>query len=235
MRVLWIVAVCVAAAIGVWFWLSFPIYAYRYRLTVAVVVDGKVHSSSSVIEVRYNFWPQFVAGLSNGGQYSVRITGEAVLIDLGTRGALLTSLITLGEGEPERRAVGAESLALRAFTPLPQMPQGGYVVTRERLSALSAKHGRVDLMPDNLPPFIWFKDVADPATARSVQAPDFAAVLGGDARLVSAQIEMTNDPIVIDIDKKLLWYGALERSQKASGIQSMPGKLLLSYNMFVGI
>jgi hypothetical protein len=224
----WIVAACVAALVA-WYWLSFPTYAHRYRLTIAVEADGQVHSGSSVIEVRYHFWPQFLAGLAGGGQYAVDVRGQAVLVDLGARGALVASL-----GYTDRAAVNAQWLALRALNPQPEMPEGSYVVTRERLRELSGAPARSDLMPDNLPQFIWFKDVADPTTAMPVKPTEFAAVLGGDARLASAQLEMTRDSIVIDIDKKLSWYDALEKSQKTVGIITEPGKFQLAYIMFVG-
>ncbi len=225
----WIAASCVAAIVAL-YWLSFPTYSHRYRLTIAVETDGQVHSASSVIEVRFHFWPQFVAGLSNGNQYALEVRGQAVLLNLGPRGALAASL----RSYTDRSSVNAEWLALRALNPQPVMPEGSYVATRERLRELPGPPARADLTPDNLPQFIWFKDTADPTTATPVKATEFAAVLGDDARLVSAQLEMTRDSIVVDIDKKLPWYDALERTQKARGITAMSDKFELAYIMFVG-
>jgi hypothetical protein len=228
-RTRWIIAACVTGIVA-WCWLSFPTYTHRYRLTIAVEVDGQVHSGSSVIEVRYRFWPQFIAGLSGGSQYASNIGGQAVLVELGTRGALVASLLSY----TDRAAVNAQYLALRALTPMPRMPEGGYVVTRDRLSDLSKAQGRVDLAPGNLPEFIWFRDITDPSTAKPVKAADFAAVIGAGARLSSAQLELTHDPIVVDIDKELPWYDALEKSQKTHGINTVQGKFQIAYNMFVG-
>jgi hypothetical protein len=225
----WIAASCAAAIVAL-YWLSFPTHSHRYRLTIAVEVDGQVHSASSVIEVRFRFGPQFLAGLAAGGQYAVDVRGQAVLVDLGARGALVTSL----RSYTDRAAVDAESLALRAFNPLPQMPKGSYVVTKERLRELPRPPARTDLAPDNQPQFIWFRDIADPTTARPVEARDFAAVIGDDARLASDYIEMTRDSLGVDIDKKLPWYDALERSQKRWGITAMSDKFELAYIMFVG-
>jgi hypothetical protein len=194
----WIVVSCVAAIVA-WYWLSFPTYSHRYRLTIAVETDGQVHSASSVIEVRFRFWPQFLAGLAAGGQYAVDVRGQAV----------------------------------RAFNPLPQMPQGSYVVTKERLRELPRPPACADLTADNLPQFIWFKDVADQRTARPTKATEFSATIAEGTRLVSATIEMTDSPIVIDIDKKLPWYRALKKSQREIG-SPFGGTSPLSYNMFVG-
>jgi hypothetical protein len=167
--------------------------------------------------------------LSNGNQYALEVRGQAVLVDLGALGVLVASL-----GYTDRTAVSAQWLALRALNPQPEMPEGSYAVTRESLRGLPEAPARADLMPDNLPQFIWFKDIADPATARPVKPTEFAAVLGGDARPASAQLEMTRDSIVIDIDKKLPWYDALEKSQKTFGIITEPRKFQLAYIMFVG-
>jgi hypothetical protein len=220
----------ILAAIVALYWLSFPTFTHRYRLTIAVETDGQVHSASSVIEVRFHFWPQFVAGLSNGNQYALEVRGQAVLVDLGARGALAASL----RSYTDRSSVNAEWLGLRALNPQPVMPEGSYVATRERLRELPGSPARADLTPDNMPQFIWFKDVADQTTAKAIKAAEFAAVIGGDARLVSAQLEMTRDAIVINIDRKLPWYDAMERSQKTWGITAMSDKFELAYTMFVG-
>jgi hypothetical protein len=224
----WIAVSCVAA-IAAWYWLSFPTYSHRYRLTIAVETDGQVHSASSVIEVRFRFWPQFLAGLAGGNQYAVDVRGQAVLVDLDAHGALVASLRSYSD----RAAVDARWLALRAFNPQSQMPQGGYVVTKERLRGLPEPPARAELTADNLPQLIWFKDVADQRTARPIKAIEFSAAIAEGARLTSAKIEMTDDPIVIDIDKKLPWYRALEKSQKEIG-SPFGGTSPLSYNMFVG-
>ena len=73
------------AAIVVWIWLSFPTTSYRYRLTIVVELDGRVHSGSSVIEVRYRFFPEFFSQLANGNQYERSVAGQAVLVELGER------------------------------------------------------------------------------------------------------------------------------------------------------
>jgi hypothetical protein len=48
-----------------------------------------------------------------------------------------------------------------------------------------------------------------------------------------AYVEITRDPIVIDIDKKLLWYKAL-RAPPNSGVMYLPNGVALGYTMFIG-
>jgi hypothetical protein len=134
----------------------------------------------------------------------------------------------------DRSVVDARWLALRTFNPQPEMPEGSYVATRERLSELPGPPASADLKPDDLLQLVWFTDAADRRTARPIKATEFSTTIGDGARLVSARIEMTDDPIVIDIDKKLPWYRALESSEKEIRPLFEQGTTPLSYRMFVG-
>jgi hypothetical protein len=49
----------------------------------------------------------------------------------------------------------------------------------------------------------------------------------------AAYVEITRDPIVIDIDRKLPWYKELVGRQKGHLTISYLGQLLLTYNMFI--
>ncbi len=108
----------------------------------------------------------------------------------------------------------------------------GYSLTFENERALSQKQGRVELTPDNMPAFFWFSDPANLATAKLVKPADFASVIGDAARLVSAQIEITHDPIVVDIDKKLPAYAEL-RAPPNNGLYTAPGGIRLGAGMFI--
>jgi hypothetical protein len=68
-----------------WWQFNFPTVSYRYRLTVTVETDGDIHAGSSVIELFFRFSPKWLG--PSGGTYNVSVTGQAVLIDLGPRGA----------------------------------------------------------------------------------------------------------------------------------------------------
>jgi hypothetical protein len=225
-------AACLAAIVA-WYWQSFPIYAHRYRLTVAVEVDGEVHTGSSVIEIRYHDRPRRLAELFLAGRrFSLSVHGQAVLVELGTRGALVAVL----RPSSDREAVPANWLALEALGPrVVRMPDDGCLMTADGCFEFSRLQGRADLRRDNLPQFIWLKDIADPSTAQPVKPADFARVIGGEAGLASAQVEITRDPIVIDIDKKLPWYNSLEHSQRSLWAATrVSEEFQLADDMFVG-
>jgi hypothetical protein len=227
MRKLVIVVLILIAIPVVWYRWNFPTVSYRYRLTVAVEVDGQVHSGSSVIEVQYSFNPKWVP--PSWGVYNEYVWGQAVLIDLGARGALVAALA--GQNY-DHISVRAGDLAGRAYQP-EAVDLNGYLPTPERVRALSRMQGRVDLASNNLPAFLWFSNPADLATAKLVRPADFASVIGDSARLVSAQVEMTRDPLVFDLDKRLPIYAALRGPPNNGNDYTAPGGLTLGWRQLI--
>lgn len=203
--------------------IAYPDYTYRYRLTLAIEVDGKVYKGSSVIQVIWN------GGIPFGdvGSYYESLRGQAVLIDLGERGVVATALTAPFHTErgiavwPE--GVGAVWLVSRAFN-----VSGG----NEVLPGLTHLTGRRDLAPDNLPRLVWFSDRNDPKTARVIMPADIPTLFGPNARLTNASVEITHDPVVIDIDKKLPWYKPLRGPP--SKVIYLPNGFALAWEMFVG-
>lgn len=92
-------AIVVAAVVALylaWGW-AFPSGTLRYRLGFEVDVDGKKHTGSGVIEVSYRIPPSW---LLPGNRVSARAKGEAIVVDIGTRGQLFVAL----QGEPIRES-----------------------------------------------------------------------------------------------------------------------------------
>jgi hypothetical protein len=224
MRTLGKIALCVALIVGAFFiWLHFayPVYSYRYRLTIAIQTDGEPHSGSSVIEVQWVGQPK----LGQAPPFYPYVHGQGVFVDIGKRGAIVATLIT---GDTSvftgARAVDAMYLAARAF---------GNNSSSDNIPQLPSLTGRRDLAPDNMPRLLWFPNVANADSARIIRAEDIPTVFGPNARLMAAYVEITRNPIVIDIDKKLPWYKELVDRQKGHLNISYPGQLQLMYNMFV--
>jgi hypothetical protein len=82
-----------------------------------------------------------------------------------------------------------------------------------------------------LPRLVWLANVTDEKSARALAVGDLTELFGPTARLDAAFVEITSDPIVIDIDRKLPWYRALADRQK-NGIITGP-HFELVYSMFV--
>jgi hypothetical protein len=217
-------AVLLAVVVAVYavYKLNFPTYSYRYRLEISLSVDEKVHTGSSVIEVTWGCGPK-MAGL---GQCASSLGGQATVVDLGSRGVVVATLYTGENVSPvPDGAVDATWLCANAF---------GNRSTTEELPKLPLLKGRRGLSPNNLPRLVWFSNPADPQSARKVTIENVANILDPTARFTEAFVEITRDPIVVDIAKKLPWYPALLEAQKGKGTLSKPGHFQLIYKMFVG-
>ena len=184
------------AFVAIWLRLSFPTVTYRYRLTVNVEVDGQVRTGSSVIEMKTRFNP----GWAIGPPANAYVRGQAAIIDLGPRGVLVAAL---GGESYDRCTVDARYLAGRAFEPANprRVCATGYPQSLDNERAIARTKEPVDLTPDNLPLFIWFGDKSDLASAKLAKPDRFASVIGDTARFLSAQIQITDDPIVINRPK----------------------------------
>jgi hypothetical protein len=217
------ILLAIVVAVVVIFKVNYPTYSYRYRLQISLSIDGQVYTGSSVIEVVWECGPK-ITGL---GRCAPSLGGEAALIDLGSRGVVIA---TLRSGEnispiPDG-AVDAVWLCANAF---------GNKSTNEELPALSHLTGRRDLSPSNLPRLVWFVNPTDMKSAQKITVLNVANVLDPTARFTEAVVEITSDPIVVDISNKLPWFSELRRLQKeGKGLLSHSGQFQLVYNMFVG-
>jgi len=199
----------------------YPTYNYRYRLTINIEADGKIHSGSSVIEVIWyaHFLPETIS-------FSSVLRGQAALVDLGDRGVVVAALIN-GEsyGPASDGAWGAQWIAARSF---------GFQSTLDQLSALQSMRGKRDLGMDNLPRFVWLSDPRDPKSAKKILVQDFPTLLGPSVRFAGAFVEITDDPLVIDIRNKLPWLKALERRPAGDDVIYLPDNFPISRSLFIG-
>lgn len=191
-------------------------YSYRYRLTVSIGLDGEFHTGSTVIEVSWVGQPEIF------GRFESRVKGQAAYIDIGRRGVVLAVLSAPDANEHGiikwPYGVSARFLGARAF---------GNGSTHAELPALPALRGRRELASDNMPALIWFSDISDPKTARRIKWSELQSTLGADTK-VTANVEITRDPIIIDLDHKLPWYANLAKRQKEHGVVSRPGQFALT-------
>jgi hypothetical protein len=216
------VIIIMVAIAGLYYW-KYPNYTYRYRLTVNIEVDGKIHSGSGVIEVTWHGQPE----LGDVGPFHPTIRGQAPLVDLGKRGVVVASLISKDWGQPSKVGDpwGALFLAPRAF---------GKSTEVSSIPEFSSQRGPRALAADNLPRFLWFSDPQDPTTAQEISVQDMPSIFGPSARFAGASVEITSDPIVIDIRQKFPWLKPLEDKPSGDNIIYLPNKLGISRYLFIG-
>jgi hypothetical protein len=217
-----IVLVFCVGTLAAGYWYKYPDYSYRYRLTVNIEVDGKVHTGSSVIEVKWSGGP--VVG--DGGPFGPSVKGQAALVDLGDRGVVVATLIN-GEdyGPAKDGALGALWVAAETF---------GNHSTVEEIPHLPDLRGKRDLALDKLPRFLWFLNPQDPTTAQKLLVQDIPATFGPSARFAGASVEITNDPILIDIRQKFSWLKPLEDKPPLNNIIYLPNGLGINRYYFIG-
>ncbi len=199
--------------------IAYPGVPIRYRLTLEAEVDGKPINGSGVIEVTYR--KQMSIG-AVGRDVDARFRGEAVVLDLGRRGALF---VLLKAGASDDRS-GPASIVLKAFGLGGVFP--GW--DPESLKKVRTISGTRELPLDSLPLTVRFRDVNDPMTLELVNPFNIAERFGAGARLVQATIEIvpagiwpfnslgiTGEPITTGIDRKLVWLNHLDKYNSVPG------------------
>lgn len=190
------------------YWIAFPTYTYRYRMTVEVEVDGKVHSGSSVIEVRLQKQPQIFVPVP---PVLPAVSGEAVFVDLGAG----RSVIALLASGPNASNVDYPKYIVATHFRLSHSDRD--------LVQYSSLQGQWELPMQTLPTLVTFTDLNDPKTARVVRPEEFEAVFGRGVRFKRAFVEMTNDPVTRGIEKKMLEIIRQLREQAKSLQTRRPG------------
>jgi hypothetical protein len=205
MKRLGIVFALIAAAV-VFYQVAYPSVTVRYRLTLEALVDGEPKTGSGVIEVSYGKQSEFAAQ----HELVVDFRGEAVALDLGSRGTLFALL----KEDTDSRS-GPEWIVLRAFDfpggSLPRPVEEGVRQVR-RLS------GKRELPLTSLPLLVRFRDLNDPMTVERVSPLSIGERFGADAKLVRATLEIvpagiwpmsifgfTGEPITTGIERRLPW------------------------------
>jgi hypothetical protein len=218
---------------------AYPTYSYRYRLQLSIEVDGKVHTGASVIEVTWRTGPNAeVPGVISAQGF---VRGQAPIIDVGSRGVVIASLIS-GGARKSAEGISALYLGTHAF---------GLNVGAKDLQQLEQMTGRRDLPADGWPRLLWLPDrfrseqqdtkakgdrlsVSNPFRVVTLTADELPATIGASARFVEAFVEITNDPVVFDIELKLPWYRVWRTQlQRKPSLAVSPSAAMLSPNWLV--
>jgi hypothetical protein len=209
-------------------------HTLRYRLTLAVNVDGALHTGSSVIED--TFIDQVALAGAGGMPWATHLRGEAVAVDLGLRGVLFCTLVR----DPERRTSrDAELLPIRVFADyfpdgFPVPDSGKFASQINNLVRHKPKHD-IDLAM--LPMLVRFRSPADPASVERIEPRDLTAKFGPGSTLVSATMEITDVPVTTGITDYLTWLktGSEEEGllpQRGEPVTNLPPEYVLTYRHF---
>ncbi len=175
--------------------------------------------------VLYN--PKWLRGLAQGMIWNVQVHGQAVVVDLGSRGFLF-ALLT---GPPIPDLVTHENyftsdpwLILRNFG-----WQNDGVYPPDALELLARRRDVVEVPFGRLPRLVRFRDIQDPGTVEAVDPDDLAASFGPGVRLLRATIAITDAPATTGIETTLAWLkglkGHLAAGPRTAGTASLANSL----------
>ncbi|MBL4589097.1 MAG: hypothetical protein JKY11_03330 [Alphaproteobacteria bacterium] len=152
---------------------------WKYKITVNVETPDGVKSGSTIRQLSHSASSLYI-DLPDVGR-APKGKGEAVVIDLGTKGKLFGLVSTsmyreLYETFPFR---GGKKIGdgIRYYNSLP-MGKKGVLPLRE------------------YPRFVMFKDVNDPTSVMALNPDNFSKILGDGYGLESIEIEITDKPLV---------------------------------------
>jgi hypothetical protein len=223
-RVGYITAVVLGLA-GLWLYF-YPTALIHTRLTVEVETPEGLKTGSGVNLVIFSLEPAIgTRGLTAGKR------GEAVVVDLGSRGVLYALLTGRGkDGQPDNSSDLPLMFRDTCKVPLYQGPGD-----RAHIRAALAASGKRDVPANLIPYMVRFRDQQDPKTVETVEPGNLAAGFGEGVKLKAVTLEVVghssqilswfrilNGPaLTFAIGKRLPWLNlpAIERPAILAGGQ----------------
>lgn len=178
--------VLLAVLVVGWWNYAFPSGSWRYKMTVTVETPEGIKTGSAVRQIGQS--RDFRIGDAPAGHSGA--TGEAVVVDLGTRGKLF---LLMGEDH-------------YYFFQLFPFSKGGN--TREGIEYYShLKNVKASVLgvKNMIPQLVTFKNVNDPTTVKSVDINNLSSTFGDGVTLKDITIETTDEPMTWNILKVLPW------------------------------
>jgi hypothetical protein len=186
---------------------GYPSGSWRYRMTVRVETPEGIKTGSSVREIFVQLVPQFTPEMKP----TTHLNGEAVVVDLGSRGVLYALLrgykICADHGK---------------VLPFYALPFSGEALSKDGLRYYSElKAGPKEVDPELYPVLVFFQEPKDIKTAKKLIEMDvcdgkkgwpkklcikkdrFEEAFGKGVRISSVVVEMTRDPVTTGIQNYL--------------------------------
>ena len=203
---------------------EYPSAKIRYKMTVEVETPEGIKAGAAVREISMRSRPMLM-GESNDTRVDLE-KGEAVVVDLGPRGVLFSTLGAAGEA---------------AWTFMNAFPSP---CAEGKVSRCSIKYYRslgvgtkAELAVRYYPFFVTFGDLKDhksakrllemkscpdpetgiPDNSRCVEKDHFEALFGQGVRLKSVMVEVTQEPISSLVDKWIPWLETPARVPQSLG------------------
>jgi hypothetical protein len=200
LMVIGLIAAALAALAGGGLWFLTPNkYEWNQRITVEVETPDGMKSGSSVQHILWEGGGPAYPG-QDGPSSSSKVTGEAVVVDLGG-GKYLFALLSGTKGLKG----AADTLA--SFALWGADKAAGTTEGLKFLSSLPAGTKAV-LEPDNYPLLVTFSNTNDPSTVTRVDPSDMPEIFGDGVNLSAIVLVITADDVTkSDLRTMLPWLG----------------------------
>jgi hypothetical protein len=203
-------------------------FSFNYRLTITVMVDGRLISSSAVRRLN---WHERIGALESLDTSGFRTRGDAVVVDLGQRGLLFATLAT-EEFDPKQRSWVFGSKMWTPVAAFDRAFDGGVDFWRRRSGVV------VPLKRAEMPLLVTFADPRDRITVRRVDPEDLAATFGPSVKLDSITVEVTHAPVTRgQVQHRLAWLADVGSSRLERISANRPprlAQLLYGYHFSLG-
>jgi len=186
----WIVGLVVAAVVVLLLYLRFgtPVYDWHQEMTVVIdTPDGPV-SGSSVSAVR---WKEH-AIKAQGMGWSLKVTSEAVVVDLGPSASRPRYLFALLKGAGTTEYMGSVAAASLSGRKGRVIDEALFAQIKNRQGA-AAKPIAVPRI--QYPLLVTFDDIEDPASVKQVNPDNLAASFGPGYALSSITLAITDETV----------------------------------------
>ncbi|TXC71460.1 hypothetical protein FSB78_11290 [Sphingomonas ginsenosidivorax] len=187
---------CLIVGVGLLTALVHPPERSRYRLTVEVDTPDGLKKGAVVRE--FSWKKSSTAFTGNDIHYTER--GEAVAVDLPSGKTLFVLLNTNPSDLIEMATMRAD------------LRRAPIAIQRARETAdlylVPNKHA-FETHRREYPKFVFFEDIKDPATVRSVDPGNLSKSFGPDVALNRVTFQITSDPVTQSIEGRLPWLAEL--------------------------
>lgn len=193
---------------------------FRYRLTMEIEADGRMHSASSVIEVKY------LIGYDGLKNWNSRVRGVAPMIDLGPHGTIIAALDYQIDdiGRKERKAGWVpKSMWDTPVERADSLPLSAYELHPKNINSATGQ-----IILKKYPCLVWVPPGGIWSAAQQLFPEELPTVVHPSIRLRQMTIEPAPwTAIITQIDPAPEWITALRIKQK-DGVRRFPDLFTLS-------
>ena len=194
-----------------------PRLSAKYSVTVDVDDNGAIVSGSSVQQIDCAFAHGISKGFGNPS--TCRIKGEAVFVDLGSRGLLFILLTEERNDQGVRR--GQSNTAWGIFENANKNLYDPVGETEQAFERIITRGLPVDAPAEQAPMLVRFRDLNDSTSVERVDPQNLEASFGRGVQIKRIRVALTNDPLTTGIETRLPW---LLEGPPNQLLTPMPGK-----------